>query len=144
MKKANKLLNKQNGLSLIEASMVLVLSAVVVAGVMIYYQSAQSNNQLAKTSAQIMHINSEINGLYAGAKRQGNKIYDGFTTQIIANSISDLTPLYVKKEKIIKTPIPDVGFYISTGTYDAANKKFILPSTLPGAMYPNYLLGLVG
>lgn len=56
---------KQKGLSLIEASMVLVLSAVVVAGVMVYYQTAETNNNLDKFTSQIMHIVSEINGLYA-------------------------------------------------------------------------------
>lgn len=48
--------------------MVMVLSAVVVAGVMVHYQTAQTNNNLDRLGSQVMHIVSEINGLYADDK----------------------------------------------------------------------------
>ncbi|WON76972.1 hypothetical protein [Serratia sp. UGAL515B_01] len=57
----------QQGLSLIEAAMVLALSAVVVAGVMAYYQSASTNEKLEKTIGEIMAIISAVNSTYSSA-----------------------------------------------------------------------------
>lgn len=71
----------QKGLSLIEASMVLVLSAVVVAGVMVYYQSAQDNNKMEQTLSQTLSLVGGVNGLYAG---QSN--YNGLDTATVAQS----------------------------------------------------------
>jgi type II secretory pathway pseudopilin PulG len=71
----------QKGLSLIEASMVLVLSAVVVAGVMVYYQSAQDNNKMEQTLSQTLSLVGGVNGLYAG---QSN--YGGLNTTTVAQS----------------------------------------------------------
>ncbi|EKQ6732185.1 pilus assembly protein [Escherichia coli] len=56
----------QKGLSLIEASMVLALSAIVVSGVMYYYQSASDNNKTQSTVSEVMSIVSAVNGLYVG------------------------------------------------------------------------------
>ncbi|CAM6756943.1 type 4 pilus major pilin [Escherichia coli] len=56
----------QKGLSLIEASMVLALSAIVVSGVMYYYQAASDNNKTQTTVSEVMSIVSAINGLYIG------------------------------------------------------------------------------
>jgi Tfp pilus assembly protein PilW len=78
---------KPKGLSLIEASMVLVLSAVVVAGVMVYYQTAETNNNLDKSTSQIMHNVSKVNGFYAGAaKVNGGTDYTGLDTDTILDS----------------------------------------------------------
>ena len=57
----------QKGLSLIEASMVLALSAIVVSGVMYYYQAASDNNKTQTTVSEVMSIVSAINGLYIGS-----------------------------------------------------------------------------
>ncbi|EFP9423818.1 pilus assembly protein, partial [Shigella dysenteriae] len=65
----------QRGLSLIEASMVLALSAIVVSGVMYYYQSASDNNKTQNTVSELMSIVSAVNGLYAG--QQNYKGLDG-------------------------------------------------------------------
>ena len=56
----------EKGLSLIEASMVLALSAIVVSGVMFYYQSASDSNKTQNTVSQVMSVMSAINGLYVG------------------------------------------------------------------------------
>lgn len=111
----NKLFSKQlqKGLSLIEASIVLVLSAVVVAGVMVYYQTAQNNNRLEKASAQIMHIVSEINGLYAGVKYSEDGIYAGLNVATLLSAVSDLKSENVQGSEVIKTSIPDV--YLNVG-----------------------------
>ncbi|MGP2269181.1 type 4 pilus major pilin [Escherichia coli] len=56
----------QKGLSLIEASMVLALSAIVVSGVMYYYQAASDNNKTQSTVSEVMSIVSAVNGLFVG------------------------------------------------------------------------------
>ena len=71
----------EKGLSLIEASMVLALSAIVVSGVMFYYQSASDSNKTQNTVSQVMSVMSAINGLYVGQAS-----YDGLTDAVLYNS----------------------------------------------------------
>ncbi|EQA0898640.1 pilus assembly protein [Escherichia coli] len=71
----------QKGLSLIEASMVLALSAIVVSGVMYYYQSASDNNKTQNTVSELMSIVSAVNGLYAGQQN-----YSGLTEKVLYNT----------------------------------------------------------
>lgn len=71
----------QKGLSLIEASMVLALSAIVVSGVMYYYQSASDNNKTQNTVSELMSIVSAVNGLYAGQQN-----YSGLTERVLYNT----------------------------------------------------------
>jgi hypothetical protein len=106
---------KQKGLSLIEASMVLVLSAVVVAGVMVYYQTAETNNNLDKFTSQIMHVVSEINGLYAGAaKINGGTDYSGLTTETVLDGVADQERVVSTdgSADMIKTAFPGTTLYI--------------------------------
>ncbi|MBB7505022.1 pilus assembly protein [Escherichia coli] len=69
------------GLSLIESSMVLALSAIVVSGVMFYYQSASDSNKTQNTTSEIMSAVSAVNGLYVG---QSN--YDGLQKSVLSHS----------------------------------------------------------
>ena len=116
----------QKGLSLIEASMVLVLSAVVVAGVMTYYETAQNNNKLDKLTSEIMHIVSEVNGLYANAERTAaGSNYTGLTTDSILAAVNDTEKGEVKDSQgnkiiVIKTPFDDAVIVIG-----AARKKML-------------------
>lgn len=71
----------EKGLSLIEASMVLALSAIVVSGVMFYYQSASDSNKTQNTVSQVMSVMSAINGLYVGQAS-----YTGLSDQVLYNS----------------------------------------------------------
>lgn len=108
--------------------MVLVLSAVVVAGVMVYYQTAQTNNELEKTSAEIMHIVSEVNGLYAGATNNGGGIYAGFDNDTLLNSIPDLNLKQFSNggstgTEVIKTALPDIYLTAQALNYDPATKN---------------------
>lgn len=81
-KKMNLRKNKmEKGLSLIEASMVLALSAIVVSGVMFYYQSASDSNKTQNTVSQVMSVMSAINGLYVGQAS-----YDGLSDTVLYNS----------------------------------------------------------
>lgn len=99
----------QKGLSLIEASMVLVLSAVVVAGVMVYYQSAQDNNKMEQTLSQTLSLVGGVNGLYAG---QSN--YDGLDTNTVAQS--GAVPASALDSSTSKTRIVN-GFGTHTDAY---------------------------
>lgn len=56
------------GLSLIEASMVLALSAIVVSGVLYYYNNASSNRKLVENSKTIQMVISTIRTLYENQK----------------------------------------------------------------------------
>lgn len=81
-KKMNLRKNKmEKGLSLIEASMVLALSAIVVSGVMFYYQSASDSNKTQNTVSQVMSVMSAINGLYVGQAS-----YDSLSNEVLYNS----------------------------------------------------------
>lgn len=81
-KKMNLRKNKmEKGLSLIEASMVLALSAIVVSGVMFYYQSASDSNKTQNTVSQVMSVMSAINGLYVGQAS-----YNGLSNDVLYNS----------------------------------------------------------
>ncbi|EOM9396964.1 TPA: type 4 pilus major pilin [Escherichia coli] len=71
----------EKGLSLIEASMVLALSAIVVSGVMFYYQSASDSNKTQNTVSQVMSVMSAINGLYVGQAS-----HDGLSDAVLYNS----------------------------------------------------------
>ena len=76
-------LSKKNekGLSLIEASMVLALSAIVVSGVMFYYQSASDSNKTQNTISEVMSTVAAINGLFVGQSS-----YTGLNTAVLAHS----------------------------------------------------------
>lgn len=71
----------QRGLSLIEASMVLALSAVVVAGAVMYYGSAAENSKVQRVQGQIGGIQAAVASLYANQTS-----YTGITAELLKNS----------------------------------------------------------
>ncbi|EIG4385189.1 pilus assembly protein, partial [Escherichia coli] len=99
-KKMNLRKNKmEKGLSLIEASMVLALSAIVVSGVMFYYQSASDSNKTQNTVSQVMSVMSAINGLYVGQAS-----YAGLTDDVLFNSSAVPENYKDKSTKKINNP----------------------------------------
>lgn len=60
---------ESRGLSLIEASMVLALSAIVVSGVLYYYNNASSNRKLVDDAKTIQMVISTIRTLYENQKQ---------------------------------------------------------------------------
>ncbi|EMF2439414.1 pilus assembly protein [Escherichia coli] len=90
----------QKGLSLIEASMVLALSAIVVSGVMYYYQAASDNNKTQSTVSEVMSIVSAVNGLFVGTAD-----YKGLTAQTIIDTSA--VPDNYKKGTQIMHPFGD-------------------------------------
>lgn len=89
----------EKGLSLIEASMVLALSAIVVSGVMFYYQSASDSNKTQNTVSQVMSVMSAINGLYVGQAS-----YAGLSNEVLFNSSAVPENYKDKKTKKINNP----------------------------------------
>jgi len=69
---------REQGLTLIEASMVLALSAVVVAGVMLYYQSASDNNRLQSAEGELGAVQTAVQTIYAG-----QSTYTGLDTTML-------------------------------------------------------------
>ncbi|EPP0211615.1 type 4 pilus major pilin [Escherichia coli] len=99
-KKMNLRKNKmEKGLSLIEASMVLALSAIVVSGVMFYYQSASDSNKTQNTVSQVMSVMSAINGLYVGQAS-----YTGLTDNVLYNSSAVPENYKDKSNRTINNP----------------------------------------
>ncbi|WP_096961360.1 type 4 pilus major pilin [Escherichia coli] len=88
----------EKGLSLIEASMVLALSAIVVSGVMFYYQSASDSNKTQNTVSEVMSVMSAINGLYVGQSS-----YTGLSDSVLYNS-SAVPANYKGTSGIINNP----------------------------------------
>ena len=77
---------------------------------------------LENTSGEIMHIVSEINGLYAGAKDNGSGIYSGLTTQTRLDAIADLETDKKGSSVGIKTALPNIDILIAGINYDPATK----------------------
>ena len=107
----------QKGLSLIEASMVLALSAIVVSGVMYYYQAASDNNKTQSTVSEVMSIVSAVNGLYVGTSG-----YTGLNSSVILKT-SAVPENYKSKDGAtimhpfggkltLGTTLNDTGYYI--------------------------------
>ncbi|EDU7996421.1 hypothetical protein CSM15_004832 [Salmonella enterica subsp. diarizonae] len=107
----------QRGLTLIEAAMVLALSAIVISGVMYYYNATSESYQEQQTMEMIENIISKVNALYANASST-----EGLTTAVIA------------------TQIPGVKFISQT-----ANNYIAIPGSKGGELgvtgAPNYAYG---
>ncbi|HEB6532673.1 TPA: prepilin-type N-terminal cleavage/methylation domain-containing protein [Salmonella enterica subsp. enterica serovar Havana] len=82
MKKVTGYSVNQRGLTLIEAAMVLALSAIVISGVMYYYNATSESYQEQQTMEMIENIISKVNALYASAPST-----EGLTTAVIATQI---------------------------------------------------------
>ena len=111
----------QKGLSLIEASMVLALSAIVVSGVMYYYQAASDNNKTQTTVSEVMSIVSAINGLYIG-----NSGYEGLSQSVIYNT-SAVPENYKTPDQKIMHPF---GGEVKLGP-TSNNKYYIILEDVP-------------
>ncbi|ELI0617085.1 pilus assembly protein [Escherichia coli] len=111
----------QKGLSLIEASMVLALSAIVVSGVMYYYQAASDNNKTQSTVSEVMSIVSAVNGLYVGTSG-----YAGLNKDVIMNTSA--IPANYKDGQNITHPF---GGTIELGATNDNAKYYIVLNEVP-------------
>lgn len=122
MKEMRKKLEK--GLSLIEASMVLALSAIVVSGVMFYYQSASDSNKTQSTISEVMSTIAAVNGLYVGQAS-----YDGLNNGVLWNS-SAIPQTYKGASPNITNPFGGT-LTIQPGVNGSANKYSLSLSGIP-------------
>lgn len=63
--KKNSVKKSQQGLTLIEASMVLALSAVVIAGAVMYYNSAAESNKIQRAQGLLGSVQSAVQSVYS-------------------------------------------------------------------------------
>ena len=122
----------QKGLSLIEASMVLALSAIVVSGVMYYYQAASDNNKTQSTVSEVMSIVSAVNGLYVGTSG-----YAGLTEDVIMNTSA--IPENYKDGQNIMHPF---GGTIELGNVLSANAFYIILKNIASMNFGTQLVGV--
>ncbi|EEW2749995.1 TPA: pilus assembly protein [Escherichia coli] len=113
----------QKGLSLIEASMVLALSAIVVSGVMYYYQAASDNNKTQTTVSEVMSIVSAVNGLYIGTSG-----YTGLQKSVIYNTSAVPENYKGKNNNEIMHPF---GGQIDIGATTDGTKYYIVLNDVP-------------
>lgn len=103
--KVNNGKRNSKGLSLIEASMVLALSAIIISGVMVYYQSASENKKTQDTMALVMGVMSTINTTFANELDLSRLLSrDGSNTILLLNSSNIPDKNKDKKNNKIITP----------------------------------------
>lgn len=122
---------KQRGLSLIEAAMVLALSAVVVSGVMYYMSTANENLQNRKVTEMFISITQHINALYSNQPKSAyteltresgyqvlKKFFPGGEVKSIKNRSGDIS------KGVTLNGIPGVfSLYGSTSCPDTINRR---------------------
>ncbi|MFK8712982.1 prepilin-type N-terminal cleavage/methylation domain-containing protein [Escherichia coli] len=91
----------QKGLSLIESAMVLAISAVVVSGVLYYYNQAQENRKLEEGIKQIQTIAATVNKLYTNSVNPPKG--DDNTVEAIS-AISGIPTIMTQGSKMFTTP----------------------------------------
>lgn len=99
----------QKGLSLIESAMVLAISAVVVSGVLYYYNQAQENQKLEEGIKQIQTIAASVNKLYTNSTASIRGIQGDTEFNKVIEAISVISGIPTKQlpnngAKVFTTP----------------------------------------
>ncbi|HFP5796434.1 TPA: prepilin-type N-terminal cleavage/methylation domain-containing protein [Escherichia coli] len=99
----------QKGLSLIESAMVLAISAVIVSGVLYYYNQAQENRKLEEGIKQIQTIAATVNKLYTNSTASIKGVSGDAETNKVIEAISTISGIPTKKlsdngAKVFTTP----------------------------------------
>ncbi|EIH0994062.1 TPA: prepilin-type N-terminal cleavage/methylation domain-containing protein [Escherichia coli] len=87
----------QKGLSLIESAMVLAISAVIVSGVLYYYNQAQENRKLEEGIKQIQTIAASVNKLYTNSATSLKNISGNDAVNKVVEAISAISGIPTKK-----------------------------------------------
>lgn len=120
----------QKGLSLIESAMVLAISAVVVSGVLYYYNQAQENRKLEEGIKQIQTIAATVNKLYTNSTASIRGISGDTEFNKVIEAISVIsgiptTQLANNGAKVFTTPSGQwVQLWANNG--DSANNTYSL------------------
>lgn len=105
--KYKNLIVSQKGLSLIESAMVLAISAVVVSGVLYYYNQAQENRKLEEGIKQIQTIAATVNKLYTNSTTRLQNGNDTANNKVV-EAISAISGIPTKElssgAKVFTTP----------------------------------------
>lgn len=94
----------QKGLSLIESAMVLAISAVVVSGVLYYYNQAQENRKLEEGIKQIQTIAASVNKLYTNSTTSPKATNDDSKVTEAISAISGIPTKKVGELTMFSTP----------------------------------------
>ena len=111
----------QKGLSLIESAMVLAISAVIVSGVLYYYNQAQENRKLEEGIKQIQTIAATVNKLYTNSTTRLQNGNDAANNKVV-EAISAVSGIPTKKlsnseTKVFTTPSGQwVQFWVESGS----------------------------
>ncbi|HAG7720139.1 TPA: prepilin-type N-terminal cleavage/methylation domain-containing protein [Escherichia coli] len=111
----------QKGLSLIESAMVLAISAVVVSGVLYYYNQAQENRKLEEGIKQIQTIAASVNKLYTNSTTSPKAANDDSKVTEAISAISGIPTKKVNNLTMFSTPS---GQWVQYWSED--NKKYVL------------------
>lgn len=120
----------QKGLSLIESAMVLAISAVVVSGVLYYYNQAQENRKLEEGIKQIQTIAATVNKLYTNSTASIRGISGNTEFDKVIEAISVISGIPTKQlsnngSKVFTTPSGQwVQLWANNG--DSANNTYSL------------------
>ncbi|HCI2380933.1 TPA: type II secretion system protein [Escherichia coli] len=120
----------QKGLSLIESAMVLAISAVVVSGVLYYYNQAQENRKLEEGIKQIQTIAATVNKLYTNSTASIRGISGDTEFNKVIEAISVISGIPTKQlanngAKVFTTPSGQwVQLWANNG--DSANNTYSL------------------
>lgn len=112
---------RQRGLTLIEAAMVLAISTLVIAGIMVFFQSASINAKTNEAMSQLNSLRTTINSLYAG-----QPTYQGLSNELLINS-SGVPSKMVSGTDIISafsSPVIVSDVSVSMGTSNAYSVSF--------------------
>ncbi|HBA4830046.1 TPA: prepilin-type N-terminal cleavage/methylation domain-containing protein [Escherichia coli] len=119
--KYKKLTVSQKGLSLIESAMVLAISAVIVSGVLYYYNHAQENRKLEEGIKQIQTIAATVNKLYTNSTTRLQNGNDDANNKVV-EAISAVSGIPTKKlsngkAKVFTSPSGQwVQFWVELGS----------------------------
>lgn len=128
--KCKNLTVSQKGLSLIESAMVLAISAVVVSGVLYYYNQAQENQKLEEGIKQIQTIAASVNKLYTNSTASIRGIQGDTEFNKVIEAISVISGIPTKQlsnngAKVFTTPSGQwIQLWANNG--DSANNTYSL------------------
>ncbi len=117
----------QKGLSLIESAMVLAISAVIVSGVLYYYNQAQENRKLEEGIKQIQTIAASVNKFYTNSATRPGGDDDGTVEAISA--ITGIPTIMAHGSKMFTTPS---GLWVQFWVEQQAN-TYVLEAQVPSA-----------
>ena len=111
----------QKGLSLIESAMVLAISAVIVSGVLYYYNQAQENRKLEEGIKQIQTIAASVNKLYTNSTTSPKAAKDDNKVTEAISAISGIPTKLTTHGTMFTTPS---GQWVQYWSED--NNKYVL------------------